>query len=139
MTRLAEEVAAAYGVAVTGTMAITTYLFYLVAQTRWQWSRRKALAFLVPFLAIDVAFLAANSVKIADGGWFPLAVGVVVFAIMTTWFRGRTGASAPGKTATDATSVQCATARAASCRADPTGTAMRNCLPMRNGRSSSTS
>jgi KUP system potassium uptake protein len=87
--RSSSGLAAAYGIAVTGTMAITTYLFYLVARNRWQWSQRKALAFLVPFLAIDFAFLAANSVKIADGGWFPLAVGLVVFTIMTTWYRGR--------------------------------------------------
>jgi KUP system potassium uptake protein len=87
--RSSSGLAAAYGIAVTGTMAITSYLFYLVARARWQWSRQKALAFLLPFLAIDLAFLAANAVKIADGGWFPLAVGVVVFAVMTTWSRGQ--------------------------------------------------
>ena len=81
--------AAAYGIAVTGTMGITTYLFYLVARTRWDWSQRKALAFLIPFLVIDLTFLAANAVKIADGGWFPLGVGVIVFVVMTTWWRGR--------------------------------------------------
>jgi KUP system potassium uptake protein len=87
--RSSSGLAAAYGIAVTGTMGITTYLFYLVARRRWEWSQRTALAFLVPFLAIDLTFLAANATKIADGGWFPLAVGVLVFVVMTTWWRGR--------------------------------------------------
>jgi KUP system potassium uptake protein len=81
--------AAAYGIAVTGTMAITSYLFYLVCRNRWGQGRARALAFLVPFLAIDLAFLAANAAKIFDGGWFPLAAGSVVVVIMTTWWRGR--------------------------------------------------
>jgi KUP system potassium uptake protein len=87
--RSSSGLAAAYGIAVTGTMGITSYLFYLVCQRRWGWSRPKALAFLIPFLAIDLAFFSANSVKILDGGWFPLAIGVGVFAVMTTWWRGR--------------------------------------------------
>jgi KUP system potassium uptake protein len=87
--RTSSGLAAAYGIAVTGTMAITTYLMFLVARRRWEWSQRKALAFLIPFLVIDLAFLIANAVKIVDGGWFPLAVGLVVFAVMTTWWRGR--------------------------------------------------
>jgi KUP system potassium uptake protein len=87
--RTSSGLAAAYGIAVTGTMGITTYLFYLVARRRWDWSQRKALAFLIPFLAIDVTFLAANAIKIADGGWIPLAAGVAVFIVMTTWWRGR--------------------------------------------------
>jgi KUP system potassium uptake protein len=87
--RTSSALAAAYGIAVTGTMGITTYLFYRVARDRWAWSQTKALAFLIPFLAIDLTFLAANAVKIADGGWFPLAVGILVFAVMTTWWRGR--------------------------------------------------
>jgi len=87
--RSSSGLAAAYGIAVTGTMAITSFLFYLVAIQRWRWSQGKALAFLVPFLAIDLAFFAANAIKILDGGWFPLAIGVCVFAVMTTWWRGR--------------------------------------------------
>jgi KUP system potassium uptake protein len=87
--RTSSGLAAAYGIAVTGTMGITSLLFYLVCRRRWHYSQTKALAFLVPFLAIDLAFFAANAVKILDGGWFPLAVGVAVFAIMTTWWRGR--------------------------------------------------
>ena len=87
--RTSSGLAAAYGIAVTGTMGITTYLFYIVARTRWSWPRPKALAFLVPFLLIDLAFFASNSAKILDGGWVPLAIGVAVFIIMTTWWRGR--------------------------------------------------
>src|SRR6185503_21168836 len=87
--RTSSGLAAAYGIAVTGTMGITSILFYLVAQRRFGWSHRKAMTFLVPFLAIDIAFFAANAIKILDGGWFPLAIGVCVFAVMTTWWRGR--------------------------------------------------
>jgi KUP system potassium uptake protein len=87
--RTSSGLAAAYGIAVTGTMGITSYLFYLVAKRRFGWSSSKAMTFLVPFLAIDLAFFAANAIKILDGGWFPLAIGVCVFAVMTTWWRGR--------------------------------------------------
>jgi len=88
--RSSSGLAAAYGIAVTGTMAITTYLFYLVCRRRWGYSQPRALALLVPFLGIDLAFFGANAAKLADGGWFPLAVGVVVFLVMTSWWRGRT-------------------------------------------------
>ena len=81
--------AAAYGIAVTGTMAITSVLFYQFAVGSLGWSRRKAGALLALFLAFDLAFLAACAAKFLDGGWFPLAVGVAVFAVMTTWWRGR--------------------------------------------------
>jgi KUP system potassium uptake protein len=87
--RSSTGLAAAYGIAVTGTMGITTYLFFLVCRRRWHQPLGRALAFLVPFLIIDLAFFAANAAKIADGGWFPLAVGVLVFTVMTTWWRGR--------------------------------------------------
>jgi KUP system potassium uptake protein len=87
--RSSTGLAAAYGIAVTGTMAITSYLFYLVCRRRWGYSQPKALAFLIPFLVIDLAFFSANAAKILDGGWFPLAIGVVVFVVMTTWWRGR--------------------------------------------------
>jgi KUP system potassium uptake protein len=81
--------AAAYGIAVTGTMAITSILYYLVCRRRWEYSAPRALAFLIPFLIIDLAFFSANAIKFFAGGWFPLAIGVIVFAIMTTWWRGR--------------------------------------------------
>ncbi len=87
--RTSSGLAAAYGIAVTGTMGITSYLFYLVCTRRWGYSQAKALAFLIPFLIIDLAFFAANMAKIADGGWFPLALGIIVFGVMTTWWRGR--------------------------------------------------
>ncbi|MEO8704649.1 MAG: potassium transporter Kup [Kofleriaceae bacterium] len=87
--RTSSGLAAAYGIAVTGTMGITSYLFYLVCRQRFGYSQTKALMFLVPFLAIDLTFFAANAAKILDGGWFPLAVGLAVFVVMTTWWRGR--------------------------------------------------
>ena len=83
------NLAAAYGIAVTGTMAITSFLFFRICRQNWGWSLPKALAFYIPFIIIDYSFFTANVVKIADGGWFPLAVGVLMFAIMTTWWRGR--------------------------------------------------
>jgi KUP system potassium uptake protein len=81
--------AAAFGIAVTGTMTITTLLFYRVARDRFGWSTLKALLILVPLLLIDVMFFAANVPKIPDGGWFPLVVAFVLVVQMTTWRRGR--------------------------------------------------
>jgi KUP system potassium uptake protein len=81
--------AAAYGIAVTGTMAITTVLFFQVARHRWGWSRRRLIPLTVLFLVFDLAFLVANAAKIHHGGWFPLAVGGGVLVIMMTWWRGR--------------------------------------------------
>ncbi|HSD90510.1 MAG TPA: potassium transporter Kup [Kofleriaceae bacterium] len=83
------RLAAAYGIAVTGTMAITSYLYFLVCRRNWNYSLGKALALFIPFLMIDLTFFSANAVKIAKGGWFPLAVGAAMFGIMTTWWRGR--------------------------------------------------
>ena len=83
------NLAAAYGIAVTTTMAITTLLFYRVVLDRWGWSRPKALAVIVPLLLIDLAFFAANVPKIPDGGWLPLIVGLALVIQMTTWRRGR--------------------------------------------------
>lgn len=80
--------ASAYGIAVTGTMSITSILFYGVAR-RWGWSALTAGGLVALFLVFDLAFLGANVHKIADGGWFPLGVGVAMFALMTTWRRGR--------------------------------------------------
>ena len=81
--------AAAYGIAVTGTMAITTVLAYVVARRIWHWKRPASLALFGFFLAIDVGFLSANAMKIVDGGWFPLAFGLGAFLLMSTWKRGR--------------------------------------------------
>jgi len=82
------RLASAYGIAVTGTMAITSILFYGVAR-RWGWSALKAGALVAMFLVMDLSFFGANIHKIAEGGWFPLMVGVLMFTLMTTWQRGR--------------------------------------------------
>jgi KUP system potassium uptake protein len=80
--------ASAYGIAVTGTMSITSVLFYGVAR-RWGWSPLAAGALVAVFLAFDLSFFAANAHKIADGGWFPVLVAIFIFTLMTTWRRGR--------------------------------------------------
>ena len=80
---------AAYGVAVTGTMAITTILFSAIARERWNWSRLEAGTFLFGFLAIDLSLFTANLLKIPTGGWVPLVIATGVFILMTTWKRGR--------------------------------------------------
>ena len=83
------NIAAAYGIAVTGTMFITNLLAFVVARNAWKWRLSMALLCLVPFSIIDLAFFSANSTKIIDGGWFPLAFGLLVFTVLTTWKRGR--------------------------------------------------
>ncbi len=83
------RLAAAYGVAVTLTMLITTLLAYQVARHVWHWRRWVALLVTAAFLVPDLAFGIANMAKILDGGWFPLLVGGLVFLVMTTWRRGR--------------------------------------------------
>lgn len=89
MFRTSTALAAAYGIAVTGTMAITSFLFFRIARNNWGWSMPAALALYLPLIVIDYSFLLANLVKLGDGGWFPLGVGLLMFAIMTTWWRGR--------------------------------------------------
>jgi KUP system potassium uptake protein len=87
--RSSSNLAAAYGIAVTGTMIITTILFHRVARERFGWSRAQAWPVTALFLAVDVAFFSANVIKVEEGGWFPLAVAAVVFTLMTTWKKGR--------------------------------------------------
>jgi KUP system potassium uptake protein len=87
--RSSSNLAAAYGVAVTTTMVITTILLYLVARDHWGWGRWKARLLMSGFLIIDLAFFGANIIKLPHGGWFPLVVAAVVFTLMTTWRRGR--------------------------------------------------
>ena len=82
------KLAAAYGIAVTGTMAITSVLFYGVAR-KWGWSRPVAGSLVGLFLVIDLAFFSANLPKIGEGGWLPLALGLGIFVLMTTWNTGR--------------------------------------------------
>jgi KUP system potassium uptake protein len=81
--------AAAYGVAVTMDMTITTLLAYVVARLQWKWAVGLALAVTIPLLCLELVFLGSNLTKIAHGGWFPLAVGAVMFTVFTTWRRGR--------------------------------------------------
>ncbi|MFM8388783.1 MAG: KUP/HAK/KT family potassium transporter, partial [Actinomycetota bacterium] len=85
----ASNLAAAYGIAVTMTMAITTLIFYRVLTDGWGWSSAKALLVCAPMLIIEAGFLGANIVKIPHGGWFALAVGVILMVQMQTWRRGR--------------------------------------------------
>jgi KUP system potassium uptake protein len=81
--------AAAYGVAVTLNMMITTLLAFIVARRRWEWSLAAAGAVTVLFLIPEAVFASSNLAKVADGGWFPLAVGVLLFTVFTTWRKGR--------------------------------------------------
>jgi KUP system potassium uptake protein len=81
--------AAAYGIAVTGTMMVTTMLFHRVARDQFGWSRWKVWPLSLLFLVVDGAFFGANVVKVRDGGWFPLAAAIFVFTLMSTWKRGR--------------------------------------------------
>ncbi|HEU4536931.1 MAG TPA: potassium transporter Kup [Polyangiaceae bacterium] len=83
------SLAAAYGIAVTGTMAITSIVYYVVTTEAWGWSRWKALPLVALFLAIDVAFFGANALKLFDGGWVPIAMAAAIFTLMTTWKAGR--------------------------------------------------
>ncbi|WP_339938279.1 KUP/HAK/KT family potassium transporter, partial [Undibacterium luofuense] len=82
------NLAAAYGIAVTGDMMITSVLATVVFRTVFRWNVLKCAAFLGTFLVIDLAFFSANSVKIPDGGWFPLSVAALMFTVLTTWKRG---------------------------------------------------
>ena len=84
-----EALASAYGIAVAGTMAITSVLFYLVARERQKWSRSLAIPLVGLFLLIDLAFLAANGHKVVSGGWVPIAIGVGIAFVMITWRIGR--------------------------------------------------
>jgi KUP system potassium uptake protein len=87
--RTSSNLAAAYGIAVTTTMLITTLIFYRFVRDKWRWSAPKALVILLPFFVVDTAFLAANVPKIPHGGWFPLLVGLGLVIQMTTWRKGR--------------------------------------------------
>ena len=84
-----DALAAAYGIAVTGTMSITTILFFVLVREKWKWGMGKALAICGIFLFVDLLFFSANTVKIAEGGWVPLGIAAFVFTVMVTWKRGR--------------------------------------------------
>ncbi len=81
--------ASAYGIAVTGTMAITSIIYYVVLTEAWHWPKWKALPLVAWFLLFDLAFFGANLVKFFSGGWFPIGLAVVIFLVMTTWKKGR--------------------------------------------------
>jgi KUP system potassium uptake protein len=84
------NLAAAYGIAVTGDMVITTLLASVVFMEIWRWSKLKTYLVVGIFLIIDVAFFSANALKIPDGGWVPLLIAIVIFTLMLTWKTGRT-------------------------------------------------
>jgi KUP system potassium uptake protein len=84
------RLAAAYGIAVTGTMAITSVLYYIVARHTWGWSRWKAGSLLALFLTFDIPFLVANLFKFFEGGYVPMLIGAALIAAMLIWSRGRT-------------------------------------------------
>ncbi len=87
--KTSSAMAAAYGIAVTGTMVVTTCLAYLVVRHRWGWRRPLALAAILPFLTLDLIFFGANILRVIEGGWVPLLVGAGVGLIIYTWVRGR--------------------------------------------------
>ncbi|HEU4748323.1 MAG TPA: potassium transporter Kup [Gemmatimonadaceae bacterium] len=87
--RSSTALGAAYGIAVTGTFLMSTSLLFIVARTWWGWTAAKAALLTVPFFIIDGAFFGANVLKIQDGGWVPITLGLVIFTLMTTWNRGR--------------------------------------------------
>jgi KUP system potassium uptake protein len=86
--KTSSALAAAYGIAVTGDMVITSCLLFIVAWRFWRWSPAVAALVIAPFLAIELVFLGANALKIPQGGWFPLLVGTGLFILMRTWRRG---------------------------------------------------
>jgi KUP system potassium uptake protein len=86
--RSSSALASAYGIAVTGTMVVTAMMAIVVIRRVWHWPPIAALALMLPFLFIDLTFLAANLLKVVEGGWMPLALGAMVMAVMYTWRRG---------------------------------------------------
>ena len=87
--RNSTDMAAAYGIAVTGTMLVTTALAYLVVRHRWRWSRWRAALLVGPFFALDIVFFAANLLRVVEGGWITLLVGAAIGLVISVWVRGR--------------------------------------------------
>ncbi len=87
--RTSSSMAAAYGIAVTGTMVVTTCLAYIVVRHHWGWGRLRALAVIVPFLTLDLIFFGANILRVIEGGWVPLVVAAAIGLLIATWRRGR--------------------------------------------------
>jgi KUP system potassium uptake protein len=88
MFRSSSALASAYGISVTGTMVVTAMMGFVVIWRVWGWSPFAAAALIAPFLFLDLTFLAANLLKVLEGGWVPLALGSVVMLLMYTWRRG---------------------------------------------------
>jgi KUP system potassium uptake protein len=86
--RSSDSLAAAYGIAVSGTMLFTTILLYRVAVSRWGWTPALAIPVIAAFGLIDCTFLVSNSIKIVEGGWFPLIIGGCIAILMLTWRKG---------------------------------------------------
>ncbi|MBA4354614.1 MAG: potassium transporter Kup [Novosphingobium sp.] len=86
--------AAAYGIAVTGTMVVTTCLAFIIAWRRWKWNPVWSVLLIAPFLALDVFFFGANVLRVSEGGWVPLLVAVIVGIVIVTWIKGRTASLA---------------------------------------------
>jgi len=84
-----DRLAAAYGIAVTGTMVVTSFAFFLVIRLRWKWPLWRALALCTVFMAVDLVFFIATLHKFRDGGWLPIGIALVVVAIMHTWKSGK--------------------------------------------------
>jgi KUP system potassium uptake protein len=87
--RSSDRLAATYGVALSGTMTITSILFAVVALKRWRWSLARTMAITALFLTVDLAFVGTNLLKIPHGGWFPLVVAGIAYVLMSTWKKGR--------------------------------------------------
>ncbi len=86
--RSSSALASAYGIAVTGTMVVTTIMAFVVVWRMWGWNPVAAAALIVPFVCLDMTFLAANLLKVAEGGWVSLFVGGILIIVMVTWWRG---------------------------------------------------
>jgi KUP system potassium uptake protein len=91
------NLAAAYGIAVTGTMLVTTVLVFVLAVRGWKWSLALAVPVFVGFLLVDATLFSANMLKFLDGGWVPLAIAALIFAAMWTWLQGRLAVAAREK------------------------------------------
>ncbi|MEO6432582.1 MAG: potassium transporter Kup [Sphingomicrobium sp.] len=87
--RSSSNLAAAYGIAVTGAMIIDTVLISVVLRHMWNWNKFWVGFLLVLFFTVDFAYLSANLLKVPDGGWFPLLIGAIAFTFLTTWAKGR--------------------------------------------------
>jgi KUP system potassium uptake protein len=86
--RSSSALASAYGISVTGTMVVTAIMAFIVVRKVWGWSLFATIALIAPFVLVDTTFLAANLLKVVEGGWVPLALGCVIMVIMYTWRRG---------------------------------------------------